>query len=257
MDQIRYAGNTLETGTDIAHAVLAYAQALAANGDSATITIPVRHNDGSVVKAEVLIGPASQLISEPSDTSDSELEDAHTVRWLTEATAKLRTPHPTAEAAADYWAVDDNDLDQTPSTPDNWAEDAIGSTMSPPHTVTNDPPTSARGRVARYFRAWNDGDRSEIGDLIGSEWMDHAHPERRSAEDVAAAIEAERATHPDMRVFVDAMFENNQLITVNGRVVSDGESHNRRWFVRIEDEHMCEMWTYSGDWRAAIPGEEH
>jgi hypothetical protein len=119
--------------------------------------------------------------------------------------------------------------------------------MSPPHTVTNDLPTSARGRVARYFRAWNDGDRTQIGDLIGSEWVDHAHPERRSAEDIANAIETERISHPDMRVLVDAIFENNQLMTVNGRVLSDGQMYNRVWIVRVEDEHVREMWTYSGD----------
>ena len=119
MDQIRYAGNTLLTGTDIAHAVLAYAQALASNGDSATIAIPVQHDDGSVVKAEILIGPASQLIAEPYETSRPELEDADTLSRLSEATAKLQTPHPTPEAAVDYSAVDDNDLDGATSAPDN------------------------------------------------------------------------------------------------------------------------------------------
>jgi hypothetical protein len=111
MDQIQYAGNTLVTGSDIAHAVLAYAQALASNGDSATVSIPVLHEDGSVVTAEVLIGPASQLITEPYESSAPELEDADTIARLTEATTSLQVAHPVPEPVGDLLAVDDTDLD--------------------------------------------------------------------------------------------------------------------------------------------------
>jgi hypothetical protein len=111
MDQIQYAGNTLVTGSDIAHAVLAYAQALASNGDSATITIPVQHDDGSVVTAEILIGPASQLITEPYESPAPEIEDADTIARLTDATTSLQVAHPIPEPMGDLSAIDDNELD--------------------------------------------------------------------------------------------------------------------------------------------------
>jgi hypothetical protein len=110
MDQIQYAGNTLVTGSNIAHAVLAYAQALASNGDSATVSIPVLHDDGSVVIAEILIGPASQLIAEPYESSAPEFEDPDVVSQLNGETAKLHTPHAVAEQSGDLSAVDATDL---------------------------------------------------------------------------------------------------------------------------------------------------
>jgi SnoaL-like domain len=106
---------------------------------------------------------------------------------------------------------------------------------------------SSRGLVARYFRAWNDGDATQLSDLLGPDWIDHRYPERRSTAEVAGAIELERRLHPDTRVFVDAVLGDEQLITVNGRVQSDGQLHNRVWIVRVADHRMCEMWTYSGD----------
>ena len=116
MDQIQYAGNTLITGSDIAHAVLGYAQALASKGDSATITIPVLHDDGSVVPAELLIGPASQLIAEPYESDAPEIEDADVVGWLSDQRAKLQTPRAVSEPRADYSAVDGHDLDEAASS---------------------------------------------------------------------------------------------------------------------------------------------
>jgi hypothetical protein len=73
MDRIHYAGDSILTGTEIAHALLEYAQALAVAGTSATVEIPVVERDGSIGRSELLIGPASQLIS---DTEESPYEDA-------------------------------------------------------------------------------------------------------------------------------------------------------------------------------------
>ena len=65
MDRIHYAGDSILTGTDIARALLAYAQALAVAGTSATVDIPVvNERDGSIGRSELLIGPASQLTGE-------------------------------------------------------------------------------------------------------------------------------------------------------------------------------------------------
>jgi hypothetical protein len=110
MDQIQYAGNTLVTGSKIAHAVLAYAQALASNGDSATVSIPILHDDGSVVTAEILIGPASQLIAEPYESASPEVEDADVVSHLNEEAAKLRTPHAVPQQSGELFVVDAADL---------------------------------------------------------------------------------------------------------------------------------------------------
>jgi hypothetical protein len=112
MERIDYAGKTLLTGSAIAHALLSYAQALAQQSTSATVTIPVQHDDGSRHNAEVLIGPASQLVSEDYETGGPELEDEEVVAALNAATARLGGARPIVETDRQYSAggVDDLDL---------------------------------------------------------------------------------------------------------------------------------------------------
>jgi hypothetical protein len=86
MDKIYYAGDTVYTGTAISHALLEYARALAQNAASATVTIPVYHEDGTRGTSEFLIGPASQVISDSVESEWDEIEDAETVEKLESAT---------------------------------------------------------------------------------------------------------------------------------------------------------------------------
>jgi hypothetical protein len=72
MDRIHYAGDSILTGTEIAHALLDYARALAQVGSSDTVVIPTITADGQSGRSEILVGPASQLIS---DSDDSELDE--------------------------------------------------------------------------------------------------------------------------------------------------------------------------------------
>jgi hypothetical protein len=111
MQRIHYAGDTFLTGSAIAHSLLAYAQALAARASSATVTIPVWREDGSLASAEILIGPASQLIAEAYESSVPELEDDEVVARLNAAAASLRTPRAVPEETTDYSAVNISDLD--------------------------------------------------------------------------------------------------------------------------------------------------
>jgi hypothetical protein len=106
---------------------------------------------------------------------------------------------------------------------------------------------SARRVVARYFRIWNDGDPSIVGELIGPNWIDHAHPDRLTVADIQIAIASARANRPNSRVLMDAMLGDGNLITVNGRIETKGDVQNRVWIVRVEDDRMREMWTYCAD----------
>lgn len=76
MHRVHYAGGSVLTGDAIAAALLEYAAALARNASSATVEVPVREENGRRGVAEVLIGPASQLVSthEP-DLDDDALDD--------------------------------------------------------------------------------------------------------------------------------------------------------------------------------------
>ncbi|MFC5792049.1 hypothetical protein EDM22_14765 [Agromyces tardus] len=107
MDRIRYAGGELLTGSEIAEAVVAYAAALGRSNSAASIDIPVRTNGGTTRRAHLLVGPASQLVTEPVDTDLEELVDAALVAELRAATTAL-VPHP----LVDRMQIDDADTDE-------------------------------------------------------------------------------------------------------------------------------------------------
>lgn len=82
MRRITYAGTSLVTGNDLAESLLDYARALAAQGSSDTVFLPARTASGSVEQVEILIGPASQLVSEPADLEGPEVVDTDVVADL-------------------------------------------------------------------------------------------------------------------------------------------------------------------------------
>ena len=94
MERIHYATGSILTGTDIARALVDYAEALAKVGTSASVDIPARHADGTVGRANFLVGPASQLVSETEDSPFPEIEDDELVHGLRQATILLADAHP-------------------------------------------------------------------------------------------------------------------------------------------------------------------
>jgi hypothetical protein len=87
---IKYAGEELMTGDAIAEALLKYSEALAESGSASTVEIPTILDDGSRSTAKVLVGPASQIVAKPVESSFEELRDAEVVSRLSAMTAELR-----------------------------------------------------------------------------------------------------------------------------------------------------------------------
>lgn len=98
MDRVHYSGDSFLTGTAIAHALLDYAQALAESGASATVEIPTINSDGTRVRSEILIGPASQLRSSAEDAEFDEITDEQLVARMHEEASTIRVHgvHPVA-----------------------------------------------------------------------------------------------------------------------------------------------------------------
>ena len=92
MHRIYYAGDSILTGSEIAHALLQYAQMLAKAATAATFEIPTREEDGSVGHATLLLGPASQLIADAEQSEDEELVDVELVAQLKRLTGALQHP---------------------------------------------------------------------------------------------------------------------------------------------------------------------
>ena len=97
MRRILYAGSVFYTGDAIAEALLEYARALARQGIADAVFVPGRTAEGDLSLVELLIGPASQIVSEPVELFGGELEDAALVDRLGDLTAQLAPRKPTAE----------------------------------------------------------------------------------------------------------------------------------------------------------------
>jgi hypothetical protein len=112
MQRIHYAGGDLLTGTDIADAVVDYAAALAGRRTAASIDIPVRTATGGVARAHLLIGPASQLVTEPVESEFDELTDDELVRRLRASATALSGTRPMMSPSAVEDEIDDADTDE-------------------------------------------------------------------------------------------------------------------------------------------------
>jgi hypothetical protein len=96
MDVIHYAGGQIRTGSKLAHAVLAYGRALAENDTSDMVELPIYNEDGSIGRAELLIGPASQLVAEQVPDDREDLADSELLAKLDQSTRALEAPRPMA-----------------------------------------------------------------------------------------------------------------------------------------------------------------
>jgi len=82
MKRIFHPGGSVITGTDLADAVLLYAEALCNRRQVDVVDIPVMGDDGRLLRAQFLIGSASQLMSVTSETLSPELVEPETTDFL-------------------------------------------------------------------------------------------------------------------------------------------------------------------------------
>lgn len=102
MDLIRYAGESVLTGSAIAAALLEYAEVLAKANTSTTVDIPIRNEDGTIGRSKFLIGPASQLVSTAQESEFEELIDDDLVAYFEAETAALRQGRAVAVEREDH-----------------------------------------------------------------------------------------------------------------------------------------------------------
>lgn len=110
MERIHYAGSSVLTGSAIARSLVHYAEALAQRRGSAAVRIPVRLEDGGIGSADLLIGPASQLLSEPEESDAEEIVDDELVERMDREAGRLGVSHPVAEADDEIVRLPDLDL---------------------------------------------------------------------------------------------------------------------------------------------------
>ncbi|WP_431279374.1 hypothetical protein [Leifsonia poae] len=94
MRKLIYAGTTFYTGDRLAAALLEYASALAQNGTAQTVVIPAVSDSGEHGDFELVIGPASQLVSEPAHIDWPEIVDDALAEHLEQETSSLAPSRP-------------------------------------------------------------------------------------------------------------------------------------------------------------------
>ena len=73
MKRIFYPGGSVVTGSDLADAVLLYAEALCNRRQVDVVDIPVMGDEGRLLRAQFLLGSASQLMSVTAESLSPEL----------------------------------------------------------------------------------------------------------------------------------------------------------------------------------------
>lgn len=92
MKRIYYASGSVVTSDRTADAVVAYAQALAARESSDTIDIPIFAAGAHAGRAQLVVGPASQLMVVTEDPWHEAFEDEGTLDLLARRTEGLLRP---------------------------------------------------------------------------------------------------------------------------------------------------------------------
>lgn len=105
MIRLSYAGGSLDTGDDIAAAVLDYAAALANHGRADTIHVPALDLPAGFSTVELLVGPASQLVGRPIEATDAAPDGAELIADLLERTRKLEQRWIPPQSSISDWEL--------------------------------------------------------------------------------------------------------------------------------------------------------
>ena len=109
MMKLEYAGGEVLLSDEASHVLLKYAEALAILSSSDTVALPVVTVEGVPGTAEILIGPASQLLSLPV-TMSYEIDDADAIQLMRTKLAALQPSRPIATDPEANASTDEFDI---------------------------------------------------------------------------------------------------------------------------------------------------
>lgn len=109
MKRIFYASGSVVTGDRTAEAVLRYAQVLAQREGSDVVDIPIFSTEGTACRAQLLIGPTSELMVVTEVPRHEEFDDEETLSRIDLRIEGLLRPKAQP--------VDDSDLNVEPDLP--------------------------------------------------------------------------------------------------------------------------------------------
>jgi hypothetical protein len=98
MKQITYAGKSFVTGTDLADAVMRLTAALGLSSETAGVTIPAMDENGHITTADLVLGPATEVLAIAIESDQEEIVDENVVAQLDERTRQLEPTRTVASA---------------------------------------------------------------------------------------------------------------------------------------------------------------
>lgn len=104
MHEVSYAGGSFVTSDEVAEALIDYAAALANAVRAATVDVPATGLAGGHGSLQVLVGPASQLMSSPVDSDGTVADGEAFVEDMRKRIQKLQRVWmgPSASSAVDW-----------------------------------------------------------------------------------------------------------------------------------------------------------
>jgi hypothetical protein len=92
--KITYAGESFLTTDAVAVGLLDFVAALGEKHEAESLSIPAVRKDGTTVFVRLVVGPASELIGVPLETTLTEPDTRDFVSQLRERTQALSSPRP-------------------------------------------------------------------------------------------------------------------------------------------------------------------
>ncbi|MEF2977163.1 hypothetical protein [Subtercola sp. YIM 133946] len=106
MKRISYSGGSFVTTDGVADALLHFVAALGSSHRAEAVEIPVIDADGEADTVQLVIGPASELVSVSERTTFAEPDSTLAVAHLRRRTDLLAVPRPVATAGGNPASAD-------------------------------------------------------------------------------------------------------------------------------------------------------
>ncbi|WP_224367507.1 nuclear transport factor 2 family protein [Hyalangium versicolor] len=104
--------------------------------------------------------------------------------------------------------------------------------------------------VERYFAAWNSGDVGAFADILGDDYVDHAHRELVGVPAIGTAVTKFREENPTVQVRLESLIAEGPNVAARSVIsfTRDGQGIERRGLVlfRVSDGKLREQWSTYG-----------
>ncbi len=101
--------------------------------------------------------------------------------------------------------------------------------------------------VRKYFEMWNTGNIDVADDILSPDYVDVAHPEIKTVEDVKNSVLKVRNVFPDFQITIDTQICEGDTVAMMGTLSRSRQGEKLvsqiMWFAKIKNERISELRT--------------